>query len=190
MFTWLLLSSQCLYHSSTCFYPPHLLPLLPPPKTPYIWIQTGAKLSQQLLHPLQTRPVFLELLVGKASTSNGRSPRDLYEKHTREKGWDSQWKERDWDWKGRDTPCAWQWGDHSISIALWPLMLITPDRPASSILLLIKTKRNTAMRHLEGLVGQCRLPNFCFISKEKQGQRILGNRVHLCVSLSPTGNWM
>lgn len=57
-----------------------------------IWIQTGAKLSQQLLHPLQTRPVFLELAVGKASASGG-SPRDLYERHTREKkkkGWDSQ----------------------------------------------------------------------------------------------------
>lgn len=61
-------------------------PPIPPisPLPPYIWIQIGAKLSQQLLHPLQTRPVFLELSVGKASTNRG-SPRDLYERHTRKK---------------------------------------------------------------------------------------------------------
>lgn len=136
---------------------------------PEIWIQTGAKLSQQLLHPLQTRLVFLELSVGKASAKDGGSPRDLYERHTREEGMgESDWKGKDWEGNGvnGDTPTAWQWGDHSISIALWPLMLITSDRPASSVLFLIKTK-STATRHLQGSVGQRRLSNFGF---HKQGE--------------------
>lgn len=81
----------CMYTSLTLVIPLRMFipfpPIIPKPPHPFykIGIQTGTKLSQQLFHPLQTRPVFLELSVGKASTSNGASPRDLYERHTRGK---------------------------------------------------------------------------------------------------------
>lgn len=77
-------------------------PFLHLPPTPYDWIQTGAKLSQQLLHPLQTRPVFLELSVGKASASNGGSPGTCMRGIQEKKGWESQsgkrriGREREW----------------------------------------------------------------------------------------------
>lgn len=71
-------------------------------------------------------------------------------------------------------------------------MLITSDRPASPILSLIKSKRSgrdqetwrrPSDRTAFFFFFFSPSPHFCFISKEKQGQYILGNRAHKCVSL-------
>lgn len=47
--------------------------------------------------------------MGKASAKDGGSPRDLYERHTREEGMgESDWKGKDWEGNGvnGDTPTA------------------------------------------------------------------------------------
>lgn len=169
----LLIFSECLYH---------LLPFAPTTLAPSaIWIQIGAKLSQQLLNPLQTRPVFLEPSVGKAS-ANGESPRDSYE---RQRGWDRQigkrrnGREKWW----RDVPPV-HYNEETIQLASLrgPRCWLPQTGQQVPSFYWLKP-RGAEQRETWRDWSDRRLSNFCFISKEKQGQHILGNWAHWCVSL-------
>lgn len=119
--------------------------------------------------------------MGKAS-ANGESPRDSYE---RQRGWDRQiGKRRNGreKWR-RDVPPV-HYNEETIQLASlrgpWCWLPQTGQQVPSFYWL---KARGAEQRETWRDRSDRRLSNFCFISKEKQGQHILGNWAHLCISL-------